>query len=148
MMSLLALKRNAKPYVWLIAGMLAFFPLGQHAVGLVLCIETDGHMSIEDAVGLLCGPDASPHEHQANEAESSSHCGTCIDIPLYVAGDTDCGSFLVSTSPEAQVELPVVALIPASALLRHHANIQSRTQASMGAIFSPLADLSSIVLLI
>jgi len=143
MRRLLVFKRIARPFVWLVVGMLAFSPLSQHAAGLVLCIEADGHMSIEDAIGLLCGPDASPHE---GETESSSHCGACVDIPIYVAGDADCSSFLVTKNIAVQVDLPVVATIPASVLLRHPATNLSLAQASKLAL--PLADLSSIVLLI
>lgn len=148
MTNIYAHRKTARSFVWLIAGMLIFSPLGQHAVGLVLCIETDGHMSIEDAIGLICGPDASPHQHQSTaETDTTSHCGTCIDIPLYVAGDTDCASFLISTRQE-RVDLPVVDVIATSTIVRPSAPYQVHTQVRTGTDLSLLTDLRSIVLLI
>lgn len=114
-MSLLTrIRTQATSIVWGFATTLLLLPVGQHAVGAVLCIETDGHMSVEDAVGLSCGPYAATHEHSPSAtSESAAHCGDCIDIPLPMSVDEDCASYRVTPTLSVEVLLPVmIARVP------------------------------------
>lgn len=111
---------------WGFGLILLLFPLGQHAVGAVLCIEADGHMSVEDAVGFSCGPYASAHQHGPSsiddEPVADTHCGDCIDIPLPSSSDVDCAAFrlapdvvlpaLLLGTPVSRLEVPQAPHFP------------------------------------
>lgn len=104
--------RRSAPVAWLLAVLLAFAPLGQHAAGAVLCIGEDGHVAAESATGASCGSDDGSDEAPVSDA---SHCGSCADVPLPSGGDADCVAFKAENGPTAQVLLPVVAVLPALA---------------------------------
>ena len=131
-------------------------PMGQHAVGAVLCIEANGTVSIEKATGFLCGaPTVSADKHEAADTVASadtpatSHCGTCIDVVLPGDSDEDCASFLMTRGPTAQVDLPVVAAALFSLLLPEVESLSVRQPlASEPNASSSLTPLRSIILLI
>ncbi|MGI9176015.1 MAG: hypothetical protein ACR2GR_11925 [Rhodothermales bacterium] len=120
---------------------MAFAPLGQHVAGAVLCIGEDGHVAAESAAGAACGSDEAP-------STDLSHCGSCTDVPLPSGGDADCAAFKVESGPTAQVLLPVIAVLPASAraLSRDLGRLCLSSLPLQGP--SGLAPLRSVVLLI
>lgn len=113
------IKKNSGLTAWTLAVLLLFAPLGAHATGAVLCIEEDGEIAVEIAEGDSCIGDG--HEHSPSE---EPHCEKCLDIPLPSAGDDDCTSFKVESSPSAQVALQVVGRLPSPAMLAEEASEQ------------------------
>ena len=109
----------AKRLTWILIFTFGFIPLGSHAqAGVLLCIEADGHITIEIAQGLKCASDlqlevdlVEPDDHDAEEhlSEELTHCVDCIDVILKGAPDADCGSFVVQYSPEAPAPSVVIS---------------------------------------
>jgi hypothetical protein len=151
-LSLHTIKRHTAPLAWMLASILLLFPVSVHAFpGIVLCIEADGHVTVEDAQGLFCGPDASPHEHADDEAlgqaEDASHCGSCIDIPLRVESDKECASFRLERAPAGEPVSPAAAVLPVPVPARRATSVPAPHTPGTAPGPSPLAALRSVVLL-
>jgi hypothetical protein len=115
---------------WLLIAVVSLSPIGLHAQsGAVLCIESDGHFTIELAAGTRCAEDddidksleaasrdKDDHEHVSDGA---THCDDCIDVILRTGADEDC---VATTATSTSVEIPeqTVAqdLIPVQRTLR------------------------------
>lgn len=137
------IKAQSAPAVWLLSALMLFAPLGAHAVGAVLCIESDGEVTVERAVGSACTDgvnEPSPFD--------DTHCTACIDVPLPSGGDTDCASFKTENGPSAQTVLPVVSLLPALDRLPVQPPTSVSPRSGQAAAPSDPAPLRSVVLLI
>ena len=109
----------AKRLTWILIFTFGFIPIGAHTqAGVLLCIEADGHFSIEIAQGLKCSTDlqlqdasleADDHEEEEHLSEDLTHCVDCVDVLLKGASDSDCRSFMVQYSPEAPAPSVVVS---------------------------------------
>ena len=148
--SLHVIKKKATPLVWLIAALLVLLPLGQHAVGAVLCIGQDGHVAAEGVAGTICD---TPHEVSTDPSavqgeDQSSHCGPCTDIPLPTGGDVDCASFKTESGPTAQVHLPIVAVLPSLTLSDDDQRVQPSLLEAPATVSPTLTSLRSTVLLL
>ena len=110
------MKKVTAPIAWVLVLMLAFFPIGRHAAGVVLCIEQDGRVAVEDAVDKSCGTHVSaplpslPAQTSFVEAgEGGAHCDDCIDIFVPSGSDLDCASFVVARTIDLPVDLATAA---------------------------------------
>jgi hypothetical protein len=83
---------RCRPYLSLIA-FLAFLAAGfGEAAGGVLCIGSDGHVSLEPALNGVCSEAAFPAAASGVRGEMqgsgssmrASHCGPCVDFPFLV----------------------------------------------------------------
>jgi hypothetical protein len=118
--SLYRLRKAAAPLAWLLASLLLLLPMGWHAAGVVLCIESDGHVSVEHASGAFCSTlavehpasAASSHGLRGAATDAAAHCVDCIDLPVPRGADADCASFRMERSPAPQVDLPLAAVPP------------------------------------
>ena len=142
----------AEKISWVMILMIGLVPAGAHATaGVLLCIESDGHVSLEFASGFNCasqveavnGPDHAA-EHLAPD---DSHCVDCLDIILKGAPDADCGSFISSSGPSdlewasiPRVELTVS--VPDVNTLGQRQGVRAETASQT------LAQLTGVVLLI
>lgn len=136
-----SIRRKSAPVAWLLAVLLGFAPLGQHAAGAVLCIEADGRIAAEAATGAACDSDEAP-------VSGASHGGSCTDVPLPSGGDADCAAFKAESGPTAQVFLSVVAVLPALAPTLPGDRRDLRVSDSSLQGLPGLASLRSVVLLI
>ncbi len=143
MPSLHRIKAQSAPAAWLLSALMLFAPLGAHAVGAVLCIETDGAVAVERTEGAACANGA-----DERDPLGSTHCSACTDVPLPSGSDADCASFKTERGPSAQTLLPVVALLPALDRLPTPFPKAFPSQAGRGALPSDPAPLRSVVLLI
>jgi hypothetical protein len=86
-------------------------PIGPHASGLILCLESDGSMSLEFLAGLDCAGegDHDPHESPTVHASSDngSHCESCVDVAIGFSADLDCSSFTLTVALDG----PQVAVV-------------------------------------
>lgn len=86
-------------------------PIGPHASGLILCLESDGSISLEFLAGLDCageedhGAHDSPTVHASSD--SDSHCESCVDVAIGFSSDMDCGSYTLTVSLDG----PQVAVV-------------------------------------
>ncbi|MEP0547666.1 MAG: hypothetical protein ABJF88_12095 [Rhodothermales bacterium] len=141
MPSLSSIKTHSAPAVWLLSTLMLFAPLGAHAVGAVLCIESDGEVAVERAEGAMCAEGTGEHTPLG-----VTHCESCTDVPLPSGGDAECASFKTESSPSAQTFLPVTALLPV--LDRLPVQVASMSKAVQVSLPSTPAPLRSVVLLI
>ncbi len=96
-------------------------PIGPHASGLVLCLESDGSIALEFLAGLDCAgeEDHDPHESPTVHAssESDSHCQSCVDVAIGLSADLDCSSYTLTVALDgpqvAVVETPASESRPA-----------------------------------
>lgn len=101
-----SIRHISRRLTWILIFTFGFIPIGSHAsAGVLLCIESDGHVSVELAKGLRCASDLlsdkvlNEGEHSAEHlSEDQTHCVDCIDIIIKGATDADCSSF-VSFNP-------------------------------------------------
>ena len=94
-LSLHTIKKSTAPLVWLLAGMLLFFPVSVHALpGIVLCIESDGRIEIENsrtgdcAQKIFARAQEMHAEYVALEATDipGTDCrSSCVDILLFAS---------------------------------------------------------------
>lgn len=117
-LSLPHIRRLSRPIARALALLMLVFPLGSHAAGTVLCLEADGSVAIEDAVGFGCGSivvERSSGNHSDIEVgaaeNASSHCGACVDVFLPSGADKDCASFKPDTQPTVEHVATVVAVL-------------------------------------
>lgn len=79
----------SKPMLVLVAALTAL----NASQGIVLCVDSEGHMSIRPAGHHYCLTESHEHEHGHEHAESyvyqsaapetdHEHCETCVDIPV------------------------------------------------------------------
>ena len=141
MPSLFSIKAHSAPAVWLLSTLMLFAPLGAHAVGAVLCIESDGEVAVERAEGAMCAEGTGEHTPLG-----VTHCESCTDVPLPSGGDADCASFKTESGPSAQTLLPVAGLLPP--LDRLAVQAASTSKAGQASLLSDPAPLRSVVLLI
>jgi hypothetical protein len=143
MLGLHHIKAQTAPAVWLLSVLMLFAPLGAHAAGAVFCIEADGAVAVERAIGSACtdGDDESaPFD--------DTHCTACTDVPLSSGGDADCASFKTESGPSAQTLLLVTALLPPLDRLPVQPSVASTSKAGEASLPSDPAPLRSVVLLI
>jgi hypothetical protein len=138
-----SIKTVSAPAVWLLSTLMLFAPLGAHAAGAVLCIESDGEVTVERAEGAMCAEGAGEHTPLGD-----THCESCTDVPLPSGGDAECASFKTESGPSAQTVLPVVALLPALDRLPTPSPKASPSQDGRGTHPVDPAPLRSVVLLI
>ena len=111
----------SKRIAWIMMITLGITPIGTHAAaGVLICIEADGHVSIELAKGLKCASDilreglaSETDDHSAehlSEEDSLAHCVDCFDIVLKGESDGDCTSFIKAPQPDVR-PAPAVELI-------------------------------------
>jgi hypothetical protein len=154
-LSLYTIKNRTAPSVWWFMMLLMLTPMGQHAVGAVLCIEANGSVTIEKAIGFLCGSsEVSANKHETDtvgstDTKPSSHCNSCIDVVLPGESDEDCASFLLARGPTAQVNLPVVAVLTPPVRLSDPETLSARRTLAdtLDSSFS-LTPLRSVILLL
>jgi len=144
----------SKRLTWILIFTFGFIPIGTHAsAGVLLCIESDGHVSVELAQGLKCASDLLAEEILNDEdhsiehfSEDQTHCVDCIDIVLKGATDADCTSFVSpkpSEAPAASVSVLAVPNIQDRVLFEtcaHDAGVHINSQGI-------LAQLSTVVIL-
>ena len=144
----------SKRLTWILIFTFGFIPIGTHAsAGVLLCIESDGHVSVELAQGLKCASDLLAEEILNDEdhsiehfSEDQTHCVDCIDIVLKGATDADCTSFVSpkpSEAPAASVSVLAVPNIQDRVLFEtcaHDAGVHINSQGI-------LAQLSTVVVL-
>lgn len=146
----------AQRLTWILIFTFGFIPLGVHAqVGVLLCIEADGHITIEIAQGLTCATDllsevveesAEDHDAEVHLSEDLTHCVDCIDVLIKGASDSDCGSFVVSQSQTPPSPSLSVSVIAPSSFPAHQKQQVDEAKASL-LPDSHLAHLSTIVIL-
>jgi len=79
----------SKPMLVLVAALIAL----NASQGIVLCVDSDGHMSIRPAGHHYCLTESHEHEHGHEHVEpcvyedaasetDHEHCETCVDIPV------------------------------------------------------------------
>jgi hypothetical protein len=121
---------------------------------VLLCIESDGHISVELAQGLKCASDLLAEEllndeDHSNEhfSEDETHCVDCIDIVLKGATDADCTSF-VSPKP-SETPTASVSVLASPNTQDDHVLFESCTHDAGVHINSQgiLAQLSTVVIL-
>jgi hypothetical protein len=137
------IKAHSAPAVWLLSVLMLFAPLGAHAVGAVLCIESDGEVTVERAEGATCADGAGEHA-----PPGVTHCESCTDVPLPSGGDAECASFKTEMGPSAQTFLSVAALLPPLDHLPVLPPAVSTSKAGQASLLSDPAPLRSVVLLI
>jgi hypothetical protein len=153
-LSLYTIKKQIAPWVCWLLVMLMLAPMGQHAVGAVLCIEADGTVTLEKATGFACGSQVGAAEQHETDAvtpadtKPTSHCGSCIDVVLPGEADADCASFLLSRVPTALVDLPVVVVISSSVMASDAEIMPVRHDPIDEHVSSSLTPLRSVILLI
>ena len=150
------IKKSTAPLVWLLAGMLIFFPVSVHALpGILLCIESDGRIEIESSRSGDCASKVfkmaqEVHaEYVALEADEvpSIECQTsCFDMLLFASpADGQAASTLKDASQR------VSDLYPA-ATLQFVPNLDARALTYLASEqanpLSPLTPLRTVVLLI
>lgn len=150
------IKQRTAPWAWWLVVLMVLAPMGPHAMGAVLCIETDGSFALEQATGLGCSSDAvapkdDAHGDQAFAATTphpDEHCDDCIDVVLPSGADADCASFVTTSTTSAQVVLPLVAVLTSDAAPA--AVVAAAARAADDALIdtSPIAPLRGVVLLI
>lgn len=132
--------------------MTSLIPVSVHATsGLVLCFESDGHISLEYAAGFSCvsevvGLEDSDHARE-HLTEDEDHCEDCLDVTVKGVPDTDCGSSIASSGPSFVEWMPsswIVTVLPVWDD-HHSSNVFSRLIASDS---DTLSNLNSVVLLI
>lgn len=146
----------AQRLTWILIFTFGFIPLGVHAqAGVLLCIEADGHITIELAQGLTCATDLlsevveesnEDHDAEVHLSEDLTHCVDCIDVLIKGASDSDCGSFVVAqsqTPPSPSLSLSMVA--PSSFPAHQQHNVAEAKVSPLPD--SHLAILSTIVIL-
>jgi hypothetical protein len=90
-------------------------PIGPHASGLVLCLESDGSMTLEFLAGLDCADEGdhalhdSPTVHASSDGDS--HCQSCVDVAIGLSADLDCSSYTLTVSLDG----PQVAVVESPA---------------------------------
>ena len=143
MPSLSSIKTHSAPAVWLLSTLMLFAPLGAHAAGAVFCIEADGAVAVERAIGSACADG-----DEESTPFDDTHCTACTDVPLPSGGDADCASFKTENGPSAQTLLPVVALLLPLDRLPVQPSVASTSKAGEASLPSDPAPLRSVVLLI
>ena len=143
MPSLSSIKTHSAPAVWLLSTLMLFAPLGAHAAGAVFCIEADGAVAVERAVGSAC-----TDGDEGSTPFDDTHCTACTDVPLPSGGDADCASFKTENGPSAQTLLPVVALLQPLDRLPVQPPTSVSPRSGKAAVPSDPALLRSVVLLI
>ncbi len=143
MPSLSSIKTHSAPAVWLLSTLMLFAPLGAHAAGAVLCIESDGEVAVERAEGAMCAEGADEHAPLGD-----THCESCTDVPLPSGGDAECASFKTESGPSAPTLLPVAALLPPLDRLPIQPPAAATSKAGQASLLSDPAPLRSVVLLI
>ncbi len=90
-LSLHIIKKKTLPIAWLLLGLMAIYPMAQHAwSGIVLCIGADGHIELEDGRASDCATDIGKaadethfdHALAEMEFEEFEDCGPCVDVAL------------------------------------------------------------------
>lgn len=153
-LSLYAIKKHIAPRVCWLMMLLMLAPMGEHAMGAVLCIEADGTVTIEKARGFSCGSEVEAAKQPTADTiasadkEPASHCGSCIDVVLPGEADEDCASFILARAPTAQVALPVVAVVSSSVRTPDAAVTSVRHHPVDERVSFALTPLRSVMLLI
>jgi len=89
----------SKVIVWILIAVYAIVPIGNHAFGSkVICIENDGHFSLESVTGIRCtaaqdqlsGAKSTSTHHESHFAVDEGHCNDCVDILISSGDDPDC----------------------------------------------------------
>lgn len=108
------------PLAWALASLLVVLPLGSHAAGAVLCIKSDGDVSVRDAHsgGAVVGEHADAH-HIFPTIEKPDHGSThptgCIDVLVPPGGDGDCASVQPDVQPDVKPFAIVVEMLESDA---------------------------------
>ena len=95
-------------------------PVGAHAQqGILLCIEADGHFSIEIADGIKCASDAElagvfeqvTLDDLNHYSTDESHCVDCIDLVFESGADADCNAVVILKSSNSAPSLAVAPVV-------------------------------------
>ena len=104
---------------WLLIAVVSLSPIGLHAQsGAVICIESDGHFTIELAVGTRCASDSEVAAERVDEnpseerhehvSDGETHCADCIDIAISKGSDEDCQAVGPTPAAAPKIDLRVV----------------------------------------
>jgi len=149
-----SIRHISQRLTWILIFTFGFVPLGTHAsAGVLLCIESDGHVSVELAQGLKCASDLlvesllDDEDHSTEHfSEDDAHCLDCIDIVLKGATDADCKSFVTQKpveAPAASVGIATVLRTHDQALIDTCSHCHDKYTSSQGV----LAQLSTVVII-
>jgi len=121
-------------------GLLAYLLMGLGGVeGMILCIEKDGHVTVE---ALQSGPCGSPF----GPAIKNSHCSPCVDVLISAHGS---GNIAVNTQRISQQTEALAHLTELFTLSVFDKNISyAISQKPLVEKSSTLVSLRSIILLI
>ncbi|CAN0543807.1 unnamed protein product, partial [Laminaria digitata] len=148
------IKKKTLPLVWLLLGLMAFYPMAQHAwSGIVLCIGADGHIELEDGRASDCATDVGKaasethYDHAIAEVvlEEFEDCGPCVDVALLTSPfDGQRASKVdVSASPEALLQVTSQTVLPDNN--RVSSLVPRSSVTTLSPFFAPLRTIALLI---
>lgn len=126
--------QRIKSIVSLVAMMTFLFASHGQTGAMVLCLEMDGKVVLEAAVGGNCVSETDPHVANPRDSESlctaqhdQEHCERCIDIPIALVDFDECHTFVKVKKTKLKVPFAETIPITVNRGEPSHSLLQSRS---------------------
>jgi len=148
------IKQKTLPITWLLLGLLAIYPIAEHAwSGIILCIGADGHIELEDGKSGDCATElgkatSETHfDHEISEMEPGEFedCGPCVDVALLTSPfDVQRASKIEGSSVFAfSPQLTIHSVLPDDN--RISARLPNPPEAAATPFFTPLRTIALLI---